>query len=89
MVALALMRPFRRLARHYGDRLQDRRERQLHLTAKGTALERRLSEAQRARMRQAYRAAGPQAVAGFRQVLEAMMDPETRAQYQSMKDLPE
>ena len=40
-------------------------------------------------MRQAYRAAGPQAVAGFRQVLEAMMDPETRAQYQSMKDLPE
>ncbi|SDL74078.1 ABC transporter ATP-binding protein [Paracoccus chinensis] len=29
IVALALMRPFRRLARHYGDRLQDRRERQL------------------------------------------------------------
>lgn len=29
MVALALMRPFRRLARHYGDRLQERRERQL------------------------------------------------------------
>lgn len=28
-VALALMRPFRRLARHYGDRLQARRERQL------------------------------------------------------------
>ena len=37
----------------------------------------------------AYRAAGPAAVQGFRQVLEAMMDPETRAQYQSMKDLPE
>ena len=36
---------------------RDRRERQLHLTAKGTALERRLSEAQRARMRAAYRAA--------------------------------
>ena len=68
---------------------RDRRERHLHLTAEGAALERRLSEAQRARMRQAYRAAGPQAVAGFRQVLEAMMDPETRAQYQSMKDLPE
>ncbi len=29
MVALALMRPFRRLARHYGDRLQARREGQL------------------------------------------------------------
>ena len=68
---------------------RDRRERHLHLTDDGAALERRLSEAQRARMRQAYRAAGPQAVAGFRQVLEAMMDPETRAQYQSMKDLPE
>ena len=37
-------------------------------------------------MRAAYRAVGPQAVAGFRQVLEAMMDPETRAQYQAMKD---
>ncbi|CAM3399485.1 MarR family winged helix-turn-helix transcriptional regulator [Paracoccus nototheniae] len=66
---------------------RDRRERQLHLTVSGTALERRLSEAQRARMRAAYRNAGPQAVAGFRQVLEAMMDPETRAQYQALKDL--
>ncbi|WP_228461345.1 MarR family winged helix-turn-helix transcriptional regulator [Paracoccus liaowanqingii] len=66
---------------------RDRRERQLHLTPAGTALERRLSEAQRARMRAAYRNAGPQAVAGFRQVLEAMMDPETRAQYQALKDL--
>ena len=68
---------------------RDRRERLLYLTEEGAALERRLSEAQRARMRQAYRKAGPQAVAGFRQVLEAMMDPETRSQYQSMKDLPE
>ncbi|TJZ83403.1 MarR family transcriptional regulator [Paracoccus hibiscisoli] len=68
---------------------RDRRERQLHLTPKGTALERRLSEAQRARMRAAYRNAGPQAVSGFRQVLEAMMDPDTRAQYQALKDLPD
>ncbi|MDB6177224.1 MarR family transcriptional regulator [Paracoccus sp. Z330] len=68
---------------------RDRRERLLYLTDSGTALERRLSEAQRARMRTAYRNAGPQAVAGFRQVLEAMMDPETRAQYQAMKELPE
>ena len=28
----------------------------------------------------------PQAVAGFRQVLEAMMDPDLRRYYQSMKD---
>lgn len=68
---------------------RDRRERQLYLTAIGTALERRLSEAQRGRMRTAYRSVGPQAVSGFRQVLEAMMDPETRAQYQALKDTPE
>jgi DNA-binding MarR family transcriptional regulator len=68
---------------------RDRRERQLFLTLEGTALERRLSEAQRARMRTAYRNAGPQAVAGFRQVLEAMMDPDTRSHYQALKELPE
>ena len=60
----------------------DRRERRLFLTEKGAALERNLSDAQRARMRAAYRAAGPAAVAGFRTVLEAMMDPEQRRQYQ-------
>lgn len=65
---------------------RDRRERHLHLTPKGQDLERSLSDAQRARMRAAYRAAGPQAVAGFRQVLEAMMDPEMRAQYQGLKE---
>ena len=64
----------------------DKRERHLHLTDKGAALERALSDAQRARMRAAYRAAGPQAVAGFRQVLEAMMDPDIRRQYQSLRD---
>ena len=40
-------------------------------------------------MRAAYRAAGPQAVAGFRQVLEAMMDRDTLRQYRALKDLPE
>jgi DNA-binding MarR family transcriptional regulator len=65
---------------------RDKRERHLHLTAKGQELERELSDAQRARMRAAYRAAGPQAVAGFRQVLEAMMDPELRRQYQGLKE---
>ena len=64
----------------------DRRERHLYLTPQGTELERQLSEAQRARMRAAYRAAGPQAVAGFRQVLEAMMDDQIRAQDLSLKD---
>lgn len=60
---------------------KDRRERLLTLTEKGRALERELSDAQRARMRAAYRAAGPQAVQGFRTVLEAMMDPEMRRQF--------
>jgi len=64
----------------------DKRERNLHLTGKGMALERLLSEAQRGRMRAAYRAAGPEAVQGFRTVLEAMMDPDMRKQYQRLKD---
>ncbi|WP_128253162.1 MarR family winged helix-turn-helix transcriptional regulator [Falsirhodobacter deserti] len=64
----------------------DRRERNLHLTEKGRALERELSDAQQARMRAAYRAAGPVAVQGFRQVLEAMMDPELLRQYHGLKE---
>lgn len=62
---------------------RDKRERHLFLTERGADLERRLSEAQRGRMRAAYRKAGPQAVAGFRQVLEAMMDPELIRQFTS------
>jgi DNA-binding MarR family transcriptional regulator len=64
---------------------KDRRERHLYLTEKGAALERSLSDAQRARMRAAYRQAGPEAVAGFRTVLEAMMDDTQRRQYQALK----
>ena len=65
---------------------KDKRERHLFLTEKGAMLERELSDAQRARMRAAYRMAGPAAVAGFRQVLEAMMEPEIRHQYQTLKE---
>ncbi|PQO22715.1 MarR family transcriptional regulator [Rhodobacteraceae bacterium WD3A24] len=65
---------------------RDRRERHLYLTEAGAALERELSEAQRARMRAAYRAAGPEAVAGFRQVLEAMMDEDIRHHYLELKE---
>ncbi|MEM9428914.1 MAG: MarR family transcriptional regulator [Pseudomonadota bacterium] len=56
----------------------DRRQRHLSLTAEGQALEARLSAAQRARMRQAYRIAGPDAVQGFRAVLEQIIDPDLR-----------
>jgi DNA-binding MarR family transcriptional regulator len=65
---------------------KDRRERHLVLTPRGEALERELSDAQRARMRAAYRAAGPEAVRGFRTVLEAMMDPEMRRHFGTLKD---
>lgn len=56
----------------------DRRQRLLTLTEAGAALEARLSESQRARVRRAYSEAGPEAVAGFRRVLERMIEPEGR-----------
>lgn len=56
----------------------DRRERRLHLTAAGQALERRLSEPQRKRVAAAYRAAGAAGVEGFRRVLTSLMNPEER-----------
>ncbi|NNF71509.1 MAG: MarR family transcriptional regulator [Rhodobacteraceae bacterium] len=65
---------------------RDKRERNLYLTQSGTALEQELSDAQRSRMRAAYRAAGPEAVAGFRNVLEAMMDPEMRKHFSDSKE---
>lgn len=67
---------------------QDKRERHLHLTDAGRDLERKLSDAQRARMRAAFRDAGPEAVAGFRQVLEAMMDTDMRRAYTKLKEAP-
>ena len=59
----------------------DKRERHLFLTDEGRKLEQELSDAQRARMRLAFRTAGPEAVAGFRTVLEAMMDPDMRQSF--------
>lgn len=53
---------------------QDKRQRNLFLTVAGEALEKELSTAQQARMRKAYSAAGPEAVQGFREVLENMID---------------
>lgn len=64
----------------------DKRERHLYLTDAGRALEQTLSDAQRARMRAAFRDAGPEAVAGFRTVLEAMMDAEMRHAYSRLRD---
>ena len=53
----------------------DKRQRNLILTTKGKDLENKLSISQRDRMRLAYKAAGPDAVAGFRTVLDCIVDP--------------
>ena len=63
--------------------VQDKRQRHLSLTVDGSELEQNLSNAQSDRMRAAYRQAGPDAVQGFRSVLEAMMDPELKKHYES------
>jgi len=64
----------------------DKRERRLYLTGAGVDLERKLFGAQRGRMRTAYRTAGPEAVRGFRQVLEAMMDPPQGRRFETLGD---
>lgn len=64
----------------------DKRERHLFLTEAGRDLESKLSDAQRARMRAAYKEAGPEAVTGFRHVLEAMMDVDMRRAHSKLRD---
>ncbi|WP_018632684.1 MarR family winged helix-turn-helix transcriptional regulator [Neomegalonema perideroedes] len=70
------------IAQRVGEK--DRRQRRLFLTEAGAALEKRLQEAQRRRMRAAFQAAGPEAVAGFRRVLELMIDESERGRALSM-----
>ncbi|NRA99368.1 MAG: MarR family transcriptional regulator [Rhodobacteraceae bacterium] len=65
---------------------RDKRERHLHLTETGQILEADLSRVQRDRLRMAYRTAGPEAVAGFRKVLEEMMDPEMQRHFRLLKE---
>ncbi len=62
----------------------DRRQRLLTLSPEGDALEAELSALQRARVRRAFRAAGPEAVAGFRAVLEEMINEEGRDDVMSL-----
>lgn len=57
---------------------EDRRQRHLTLSPTGAELERSLSEPQRVRLRRAYSEAGPEAVAGFRVVLERMINEADR-----------
>ena len=70
----------------------DKRQRNLILTTKGKDLENKLSISQRDRMRLAYKAAGPDAVAGFRTVLDCIVDPngtEDKNQIGLDSELPE
>ncbi|MBI3708384.1 MAG: MarR family transcriptional regulator [Proteobacteria bacterium] len=57
----------------------DRRQRRLELTPAGTALERQLSETQRQRVANAYRAAGAAAVEGYKRVLLGLINETDRA----------
>ncbi len=60
---------------------RDRRRRLLHLTKRGQALERQLREKQARRIARAYRAAGPDAVQGFKAILKGMINEEDRERF--------
>jgi DNA-binding MarR family transcriptional regulator len=59
----------------------DRRQRLLSLTDKGAELERRLTEDQRALVARAYKAAGAEAVEGFKKVLLGLINEEDRSRF--------
>jgi DNA-binding MarR family transcriptional regulator len=61
----------------------DRRQRLLSLTEKGAELERKLTEDQRALVARAYKAAGAEAVEGFKKVLLGLVNEEDRARFRS------
>jgi DNA-binding MarR family transcriptional regulator len=68
---------------------RDRRQRLLDLTDKGVELERQLSETQRARVANAYREAGAQAVEGFRKVMLGIIgSAEDRARFERARFEP-
>lgn len=68
----------------------DRRQRRLELTEQGAALERKLSENQRRRIAAAYKAAGPNAVDGFRRVMLGLIDERDRGKVagEAVKPVP-
>lgn len=65
---------------------EDRRQRNLTLSPEGEALEAALSAPQRERVRRAYAQAGPEAVEGFRTVLEHMLNEAGRSDVLSLVD---
>lgn len=65
---------------------EDRRQRLLELTERGRELERSLIQEQLQRIARAYRAAGAEAVEGFRTVLLGMVNEGDRARLGSHRD---
>ena len=65
----------------------DKRERCLSLSADGAVLERSIAERQMAYIRQSFDAAGPGAVAGFRQVVLGLVEPDLRARFDQILDI--
>ena len=59
----------------------DRRQRLLELTAKGSELEWQLSQTQRERIAKAYREAGAEAVEGYRKVILGMINEDDRRKF--------
>lgn len=58
---------------------EDRRQRLLYLTEAGAGLENQLSRPQQARVARAWREAGPEAVAAYRQILLGLINEKDRA----------
>jgi DNA-binding MarR family transcriptional regulator len=67
------------IVQHQGQR--DRRQRLLELTEAGRELERKLTENQLLRMARAYRAAGAEAVDGFRTVMIGLINEADRDRF--------
>jgi len=64
----------------------DKRYKHLALTEKGVGLEKRLSATLKRAIASAYRSAGPDAVAGFRRVLLALVNNDTRVLMETMAE---
>ena len=63
----------------------DRRRQRLELTADGKELDQQLNDGLRRRLAVAYRAAGAEAVAGYHQVLEGLIDEPARRYLQGVR----
>lgn len=75
-------------ARGFIDQTQDeidRRRQRLELTPEGKRLDQKLSDGLRRRLAVAYRAVGAEAVAGYHQVLEGLIDEPARRYLQSVR----